>query len=141
MPVDALLTADALVTPWFSSLSPRLGSLRLLDAHTHLVCADPDGSCFDVEELIAALAVVDARAVVFPLAEPRSYTAANDRMLAVAAASQGRLVPFCRVDPRNGGVREAERAIASGARGIKLHPRRAVQPRFARGPRGLRLRR
>jgi hypothetical protein len=123
MPVDALLTADALVTPWFSSLSQRLGSLRLLDAHTHLGCADPDGSCFDVEELVAALAVVDARAVVFPLAEPRSYRAANDRMIAAAAASQGRLVPFCRIDPRNGGLREAERAVASGARGIKLHPR------------------
>ena len=115
--------ADAPVEPWFSSLRERLGDLRLFDAHTHLGCADPDGSCFDAEELVAALAVVDARAVVFPLAEPGSYRAANDRMLAAAAAFDGRLVPFCRVDPLHGGRGEAERAVALGARGIKLHPR------------------
>lgn len=123
MPVAASLTADTLVEPWYAALRERLGDVRLFDAHTHLGCADPDGSCFDVEELAAALAVVDARGVVFPLAEPGSYRAANDRMVAAAQATEGRLVPFCRVDPRNGAVAEAERAVALGARGIKLHPR------------------
>ncbi len=123
MLAEAPPAADALVKPWFSSLRKRLEDLRIFDAHTHLGCADPDGSCFDAEQLAAALAVVDARAVVFPLAEPESYRAANDRMLAAAVASDGRLVPFCRVDPRNGGLAEAERAVALGARGIKLHPR------------------
>ena len=66
---------------------------------------------------------VDARAVVFPLAEPGSYREANDRILATANAADGRLVPFCRVDPHNGGLEEARRAVEHGARGIKLHPR------------------
>ena len=115
--------ADAVLEPWFSCLSERLGATRIFDCHTHLGCADPDGSCFDVDELMAALGAVDARAVVFPLAEPGGYRAANDRMLSVAAASDGRLVAFCRVDPRNGAAREVERAVGRGAAGIKLHPR------------------
>ena len=32
-------------------------------------------------------------------------------------------VPFCRVNPHDHAVPEAERALAAGARGIKLHPR------------------
>ena len=43
------------------------------------------GSCFEVDELLDALAAVDGRAVVFPLAEPGGYRAANDRRLAAAA--------------------------------------------------------
>jgi hypothetical protein len=117
------LTADALLEPWFSSLKPYLGDIRLFDAHTHLGCADPDGSCLGAAELRAALGIVDARAVVFPLAEPGSYRAANDRMLAAAEFAHGRLVPFCRVDPHRGGLHEAERAVRLGAAGIKLHPR------------------
>ncbi|MDE3133750.1 MAG: amidohydrolase family protein, partial [Acidobacteriota bacterium] len=35
----------------------------------------------------------------------------------------GLLVPFCRVKPGDGALAEAERALARGARGIKLHPR------------------
>ena len=117
------LTADALVEPWFASLRPHLGDIRLFDAHTHLGCADPDGSCFGAAELRGALGIVDARAVVFPLAEPGGYRAANDRMLAAAELAHGRLVPFCRVDPHRDGLREAERAVGLGAAGIKLHPR------------------
>ena len=120
---DGALTADALLEPWFTALRPHLRGVRLFDAHTHLGCADPDGSCFDAAELRGALAIVDARAVVFPLAEPGSYRAANDRMLAAAVGAHGRLVPFCRVDPRSGGLQEAERAVRLGAAGIKLHPR------------------
>ena len=60
---------------------------------------------------------------MFPLAEPGGYRAANDRMLAAAELAHGRLVPFCRVDPHRGGLREAERAVGLGAAGIKLHPR------------------
>jgi hypothetical protein len=40
-----------------------------------------------------------------------------------AAASGGRLTPFCRLDPADDPLREAERALGRGARGIKLHPR------------------
>ena len=38
-------------------------------------------------------------------------------------ASDGRLVAFCRLDPRADPVAEAERALDRGAVGIKLHPR------------------
>ena len=108
--IDATATgADRLLEPWFSCLKEQLPGLRIFDCHTHLGCADPDGSCFDGRELQAALEVVDARAVVFPLAEPGSYREANERMLACANAAEGRLVPFCRVDPHNGGLEEAPR--------------------------------
>ncbi len=120
---DAAIAADRLLEPWLSSLREQLGDPAIFDCHTHLGCADPDGSCFEIEELIGALEVIDGRAVVFPLAEPGTYRAANDRILAAAAASDGRLTPFCRVDPRDGAVAEAERAVAAGAAGIKLHPR------------------
>lgn len=118
-----LLPADALVEPWFSCLGERLGASRIFDCHTHLGCADPDGSCFDVDELMSALAAVDGRAVVFPLADPDGYRVANDRMLSVSDTTEGRLVAFCRVDPHDGGAHEVERAVERGAAGIKLHPR------------------
>lgn len=117
------LAADALVEPWFSCLQDRLGQIEIFDCHSHLGCADPDGSCFDADELLGALEVVDGRAVVFPLAEPASYREANERTLAVARASRGQLVAFCRVDPCHGALEEVERAVAEGAAGIKLHPR------------------
>jgi hypothetical protein len=40
-----------------------------------------------------------------------------------AGESGGRLVPFCRLDPAEDPRDEAERCLAAGARGIKLHPR------------------
>ena len=51
--------------------------------------------------------------------------AANDRILREASESDGRLVPFLRVDPRRGGeaTAEARRSLDAGHRGIKLHPR------------------
>ena len=121
-PASAVV-ADRLVEPWLSCLDERLRGVRIFDCHTHVGCADPDGSCFSADELHATLDVVNARAVVFPLAEPGSYRAANERVLAVADKSDGRLVPFCRVDPHTGGLEEARRAVGRGAAGIKLHPR------------------
>ena len=47
----------------------------------------------------------------------------NDRVLAWAAQSEGRFVPFCRLDPADDPIAEGERCLAAGARGIKLHPR------------------
>src|SRR6266542_4024725 len=67
--------------------------------------------------------LVEGRAVVFPLMERAGYREANDAVLAAAAASDGRLVPFCRVDPHADPVGELERCVAAGARGVKLHPR------------------
>jgi predicted TIM-barrel fold metal-dependent hydrolase len=98
----------------------------ILDAHTHLG-TDEDGHRLDLARLLRQLDQVDVRqACVFPLHDPDrapAYRAPNDRVLAWADESQGRLIPFCRLDPADGPVAEAERCLARGARGIKLHPR------------------
>jgi hypothetical protein len=99
----------------------------VLDAHTHLG-VDEDGQSLELEALLAALDEVspDARACTFPLHDPDrhpGYRRPNDRVLAWAAESDGRLVPYCRLDPSEDPVGEAERCLARGARGIKLHPR------------------
>ncbi|MHB1833930.1 MAG: amidohydrolase family protein [Solirubrobacteraceae bacterium] len=127
---DAAIAADHLVRPWYSALREQLGEIRIFDCHTHVGCADPDGSCFGADELRGALDVISGRAVVFPLAEPDSYRAANDRVLDLAQASGGQLVGYCRADPNGGALAEVERTVARGARGIKLHPR---AERFALG--------
>ena len=115
--------ADALIEPWFESLREDLPAVELFDAHTHIGDNDPDGFRCSADELTDALALAGARGVVFPMQEPAGYRAANDRVLAAAAISAGRLVPFCRLDPREEPLAEAERCLAAGARGIKLHPR------------------
>jgi len=63
---------------------------------------------------------------MFCLDEPDrhpGFRAANDRMLEFAARSEGRLVPFVRLDLNEGPMEEAVRCLDLGARGIKLHPR------------------
>ena len=99
----------------------------VVDAHTHLGL-DEDGQTLDLDSLIAFLDQVDgrARACVFPLHDPErrpAYRTPNDRVLAWAAAAEGRLYPFCRLDPADDPVGEGKRCLALGARGIKLHPR------------------
>ncbi len=115
--------ADELLLPWFRSLVEELPGVRLFDAHTHLGGDDPDGWRCRPDELTDALALVGGRAAVFSLMERAGYREANDALLAAAEASEGRLVPFCRVDPRADPVGELERCLAAGARGVKLHPR------------------
>jgi uncharacterized protein len=99
---------------------------EVFDAHTHLGL-DEDGRSLDLATLLAQLDQAGARrACVFPLHDPErqpSYSLPNDRVLGWAGESEGRLVPFCRLDPGEDAVREGERALAAGARGIKLHPR------------------
>ena len=63
---------------------------------------------------------------MFCLDEPDrhpAFTAANDRTLAFAARSEGRLIPFVRLDLNEVPLEEARRCLDAGARGIKLHPR------------------
>ena len=55
--------------------------------------------------------------------EPDGYAAANDRVIEAAEDSGGRLVAFCRLDPRDDPLAEARRCLDAGAKGIKLHPR------------------
>src|SRR5215210_7819687 len=114
---------DDLLTPWLETLRHELPSLRIRDVHTHVGRNDPDGFRSEPDDLVAALGRAGARAVVFPMHEPDGYRAANDRVLEVAAESDGRLDAFCRVDPHERPAEEAERALDAGARGIKLHPR------------------
>jgi hypothetical protein len=115
----------------YASLAAELAELApatgLLDAHTHLG-ADEDGRSLDPDTLIAALDEVDSsgRAVVFPFHDPErhpAYRLPNDRVLAWSRESDGRLIPYCRLDPEEDPVAEAERCLGLGARGIKLHPR------------------
>ncbi len=116
--------ADDHLRPWYRHVFDLLPpALELLDAHTHIGEHDPDGFRCSPQELLAALAPAASRAVVFPMHEPDGYREANDWVIASAAASDGRLTPFCRVDPRQAAVGELERSLGAGARGLKLHPR------------------
>ena len=98
----------------------------LFDAHLHLG-RDIDGMVGDydqLEELQAAYGI--SRAFVFCLDEPDrhpGFRAANDRTLAFAERSAGRLIPFVRLDLDESPLEEARRCLDAGARGIKLHPR------------------
>jgi uncharacterized protein len=99
---------------------------EVIDAHTHLGL-DEDGRSLTLAQLLSQLDAAEARrACVFPLHDPErqpSYRVPNDRVLGWAGESDGRLVPFCRLDPAEDPLPEAERCLAAGARGIKLHPR------------------
>jgi uncharacterized protein len=117
------VVSDDLILPWLERVREDLPGLELFDAHTHIGTNDPDGYHCTREELMDALEVARARAVVFAMHEPGGYAAANDMIMRESAASGGRLVPFCRLDPRRDPVAEAERCLDAGARGIKLHPR------------------
>ena len=106
------------------AVKAQVPGLELFDAHTHLGHNDPDGMKQSREELLALLEQAGARgAFVFPMHEPGGYPPANDEVLEAARSSHGLLIPFCRVDPHQDAVAEAERCLAGGARGIKLHPR------------------
>jgi predicted TIM-barrel fold metal-dependent hydrolase len=98
----------------------------IFDAHLHLG-NDIDGMVGDYDQLEAVMAKYGmSRAFMFCLDEPDrhpSFRAANDRTLAFAERSGGRLVPFVRLDLNESPIEEARRCLDAGARGIKLHPR------------------
>jgi predicted TIM-barrel fold metal-dependent hydrolase len=113
-----------LIRPWLdATLGNGLRDVELFDVHTHTGQNDPDGMKATLEELTEMIDSVGGRAVFFPMHEPDGYPEPNDRVLAEAERSGGRLVPFCRVNPHDGAAAEARRALDAGARGIKLHPR------------------
>ena len=115
------------IAPFAAEIARRrpAGS-EVIDVHTHLGL-DEDGRSMDTATLLTLLDQADARrAVVFPLHDPDrvpAYRVPNDRVLGWAGEADGRLVPFCRLDPADDPLPEAHRCLERGARGIKLHPR------------------
>ena len=112
---------------WDAELSSEVPEgAGIFDAHTH-IGDDIDGMRGRPDEL---LGIMDAygvsRAFTFCMDEPDrhpAFRAANDRTLADAARSNGRLIPFVRLDLAETPIEEARRCLELGARGIKLHPR------------------
>ena len=98
----------------------------IFDAHTHLG-HDIDGMVGMLEQLLEIMESHGiSRANVFCLDEHDripAFRAGNDRTLDFAARSEGRLIPFVRLDLTESPIEEAKRCIDLGARGIKLHPR------------------
>jgi uncharacterized protein len=125
--VTPFARARAIVDRYAEELRSELpGDVYLFDAHTHLG-DDIDGSKGRYDELVAVLDRFGfAGAFVFCLDEPDrepGFCVPNDRTLAHARRSGGRLVPFVRLDLTAVPLEEARRALDLGARGIKLHPR------------------
>jgi uncharacterized protein len=100
--------------------------IEVFDAHVHLG-TDIDGMVGRYEGLEAILDRFGiSRCFMFCLDEPDrhpGFRAGNDRTLAFAERSQGRMIPFVRLDLAEDPIGEAERCLDLGARGIKLHPR------------------
>ena len=100
--------------------------VEIFDAHTHLGL-DIDGMRGERDELLRVQRAHGiTRSFMFCLDEPDrhpGFRAPNDRTLEHAAASDGELIPFVRLDLSEGPIEEAMRCLDLGARGIKLHPR------------------
>ncbi|MEP7225090.1 MAG: amidohydrolase family protein [Actinomycetota bacterium] len=98
----------------------------LFDVHTHLG-HDIDGMNGYYEELTASLDRYGfSHAFTFCMDEydrEPAFTVPNDRTLAHAERSGGKLIPFVRLDLTERPVEEARRCLDLGAQGIKLHPR------------------
>jgi predicted TIM-barrel fold metal-dependent hydrolase len=124
---DVLQRAQELTARFDEELRTELPEgADIYDAHTHLG-DDIDGMAGRFDELISTLDHYGvSRANMFCLDEPDrhpAFRAANDRTLAYAERSNGRLVPFVRLDLTEEPIEEAKRCLDLGARGIKLHPR------------------
>ena len=125
--MDARSRAEELVSTWDDELHRLLpDGTDIFDAHLHLG-HDIDGMVGDydgLEQLMGRYGI--SRAFMFCLDEPDrhpGFSAANDRTLAFAERSNGRLIPFVRLDLNESPLEEARRCLDAGARGIKLHPR------------------
>src|SRR5258705_34885 len=124
---DEIARALSLVDSYDETMRRELpDGAESFDADTHLG-HDIDGM---VGELDALLAVMDRYAIsgafMFCLDEPDrhpGFRAGNDRTLAFAERSGGRVIPFVRLDLTEEPIEEAVRCLDRGARGIKLHPR------------------
>src|SRR5881227_3123957 len=112
---------------WDAQLQRELpAGADIFDAHTHLG-TDIDGMLGVYDNLIRGMEKYGiSRCFMFCLDEPDrhpGFRAGNDRTLAYAERSGGKLVPFVRLDLAEDPIGEARRCLDRGARGIKLHPR------------------
>src|SRR6266511_586627 len=124
---EALDRAHELLATWREEVRRELPpDVEIFDAHVHLG-NDIDGMAGRPDELLAMMDEYGVeRAFMFCLDEPDrhpGFRAPNDRTLAYAEQSGGRLIPFVRLDLTENPVEEAIRCLDAGARGIKLHPR------------------
>ncbi len=124
---DALERAQRLLATYDDELRRELPSnASIFDAHVHLG-DDIDGFRGIYEDLISVLENYGVeRCFMFCMDEPDrhpAFRAPNDRTLAHALRSGGRLIPFVRLDLGEKPIEEARRCLDAGARGIKLHPR------------------
>jgi len=125
--VEPLERARELFSAFEAQLRAEMpAGVDVFDAHTHLG-TDIDGMVGRYEELEALLDRYGiSRCNMFCLDEPDrhpGFRAGNDRTLEFAERSQGRMIPFVRLDLAEDPIGEAERCLDRGARGIKLHPR------------------
>ena len=124
---DPLQHAQKLMAEWDEELRRELpDGAEIFDAHTHLG-TDIDGMVGIYDDLIRGMDKYGiARCFMFCLDEPDrhpGFRAGNERSLAFAQRSEGRLIPFVRLDLAEDPIGEAVRCLDLGARGIKLHPR------------------
>ena len=124
---DPLQRAQELMAEWDEELRRELpAGAEIFDAHTHLG-TDIDGMVGNYDDLIRGMEKYGiSRCFMFCLDEPDrhpGFRAGNDRSLAFAERSGGKLIPFVRLDLSEDPIGEATRCLDLGARGIKLHPR------------------
>jgi predicted TIM-barrel fold metal-dependent hydrolase len=124
---EAVVRAQRLIEEWDAELRRELPEgADIFDAHLHLG-HDIDGMVGDYDELARLMERYGiARAFMFCMDEPDrhpAFRAPNDRTLEQASRSEGRLIPFVRLDLGERPIEEAERCLDLGAKGIKLHPR------------------
>ncbi len=124
---DPLQRAQKLMAEWDEELRRELpDDAEIFDAHTHLG-TDIDGMVGIYDDLVRGMDKYGiARCFMFCLDEPDrhpGFRAGNERTLAFAERSEGRLIPFVRLDLSEDPIGEAVRCLDLGARGIKLHPR------------------
>jgi predicted TIM-barrel fold metal-dependent hydrolase len=124
---DPLQLAQKLMAQWDDELRRELPEdADIFDAHTHLG-TDIDGMVGIYDDLIRGMEKYGiSRCNMFCLDEPDrhpGFRAGNDRSLAFAERSGGKLIPFVRLDLAEDPIDEATRCLDLGAKGIKLHPR------------------
>ena len=143
---DVLERAQALIAGYDEELRRELPEgAEIFDAHVHLG-HDIDGFSGvyeDLERINDRYGI--SRAFVFCMDEPDrhpAFRAANDRTLAFAERSGGRLIPFVRLDLSEEPIEEATRCLdarrprdqAAPARAAVPAERRAARLRCSRSP-------